>query len=507
MSATADMRAIAERTYVPTLSLTNARLYAFALAISVAPLWLGQYLPMVDLPGHAAILTAIREMLDGNEAFTAEFTLKWYSPYLTGLALLYALSSILPITVAAKIVVSLSVVLTSILTGTLLREVGADARWKWLAIPASYSFALYWGFLSYVVALPVALWLLVVTVRFDRAPSIRGGIGVAALTLLAFFSHIIAMGFACLCALSYIAATRYSDLRGLLVRWLPYTSPLPLIVLWFVRTNEGNEGIENAPYVYGPIGARLSLLVGQFAGFDHVSAFSIVMALAVVALPALSGARISRIPARWLPFVVGLAAFFAFPSFAYRTGFIYERLAVFLVPLWLMMWDAHEGRRGRVDWLAMMLVVVWVALNTGRFASFAHETRAFDAILERTEPGKRVAAFVVENGSRQFATPVYLHFVSWYQAKTGGIVDFNFGDFQSIVLRPNMAAPHVGEALAWAPWLFDWQIHGGSRYDYFVIKASADVGLPIFKDHVDSVELIARADSWWLYRNLARVRE
>jgi hypothetical protein len=167
-----------------------------------------------------------------------------------------------------------------------------------------------------------------------------------------------------------------------------------------------------------------------------------------------------------------------------------------------MMWDARDGGRSRGDWPAMLLVVVWVGLNTARFAGFAHETRAFDAVLERMEPGKRAAALVVDNRSRYFANPVYLHFVSWYQAVKGGIVDFNFADFQSIVQRPNRAAPRVDETLAWAPWLFDWQAHGGSRYDYFVVRAGADVAPLIFKDRLGSVELIAQTDSWWLYRNL-----
>ena len=122
----------------------------------------------------------------------------------------------------------------------------------------------------------------------------------------------------------------------------------------------------------------------------------------------------------------------------------------------------------------------------------------------RMEPGKRVAALVVDNATPWFSTPVYLHFVSWYQAKTGGVVDFNFSDFQSVLLRPNVGAPHVTEVLAWRPWFFEWTTHGGSRYDYFVVKSEADVTELIFKDHVASVELVAREGSWWVFRNAAR---
>ena len=485
-----------------TLSLANPRLYAFALVLAVVPLWLGEYLPLVDLPGHLAIITALKEFLAGNAAFTSEFAVEWYAPYLTGLGLVYALSLILPITVAAKIVVSLSIILIPIATGALLREIGADERWKWLVIPGTYSVAFYWGFLSYLVAIPIGIWLLVQTIRFDRAPSLRGGLGIAAIALLAFFSHLVAMGFACLCALAYIAGARYTDLRGLALRALPYTAPLPLIALWFARET-GSVVAQDAPYVYGSLTDRFLLLISQSAGLDSVTPLAAVLTIAIVILPPLCGARLSPRPERWLPFVVGLMAFFAAPAFAFLTGFFYERLGAFLVPLWLMLWNSPR-ERSRLEWIAMPLVLLWVAANTWRFASFGHETRSFDAVAARMEPGKRVAAFVVDNTTSWFSTPVYLHFVSWYQAKTGGVVDFNFGDFQSVLLRSNVGAPHVTEVLAWRPWFFEWTRHGGSRYDYFVVKSEADVTELIFKDHVASVELVAREDSWWLFRNAAR---
>ena len=55
----------------------------------------------------------------------------------------------------------------------MLREVGADVRWKWLVIPGSYSLAFYWGFVSFVAAVPVGLWLLIQAVRFDREATLR----------------------------------------------------------------------------------------------------------------------------------------------------------------------------------------------------------------------------------------------------------------------------------------------------------------------------------------------
>ena len=485
------------------LTLDNSRLYGFALVLSIVPLWLTHYLPMVDLPGHAALMTSLRELAHGNPLFTAEFQSNWFTPYLLGYGLLYAVSLVVPVAVAAKVVVSIAIVLTSFLVGILLREAGADDRWKWLAIPCSYSLAFYWGFLSFVVAIPVALLLLIHTVRFDRDPSLRRGMIVAALAVLAFFSHVIAMGLSCLCALAYIAGARYRDPLGLVRRALPYTAPIPLIVVWFTQTASDVAGVAHAPVVYGPIGIRLAYLISQPSGSDDVSYLAIVVTAAIVLLPLLCGSRFTSKPARWLPLAAVVATYFAMPSYAFLSGFLYERLGLFFVPMWLLVLDRPAGPRQRFEWVAMTLVLAWVGANTWRFTAFAAETRNFTEVLGHMEEGRRVAGLMISSASPHFATPVYLHFASWYQAERRGVVDFNFADFQMVVQRRSTNRPRVSEGLAVRPGLFDWQLNGGATYDYFLVRAPADFSGVLFKEHAADVELVGTAGLWWLYRNRA----
>src|SRR5689334_1021209 len=74
-----------------TLSLGNRRLFWVVLVLSAAPLWFGQYLPAVDLAQHAAQVAALKQVLAGNEMFTSLFEINWFTPYLLGYLLLYAL--------------------------------------------------------------------------------------------------------------------------------------------------------------------------------------------------------------------------------------------------------------------------------------------------------------------------------------------------------------------------------------------------------------------------------
>jgi hypothetical protein len=222
----------------------------------------------------------------------------------------------------------------------------------------------------------------------------------------------------------------------------------------------------------------------------------------IALLPWLMGSRLSRHPQRWLPFALGLLVFMTAPHFVLSTAYFYQRLGVFLVPLWLLAWDAPAVAVRRPDWLAMPIVLLWILLNTGRFAAFARETESFDRILAQMEPGRHVASLVYDKSSPLFALPVYMHFPAWYQAKRAGIVDFNFADFYSQMVRyPANAGARIDEGVTWYPQALDWNANGGAHYDYFLVKANADISPQLFKDKLGSVQLVARSDWWWLYRN------
>src|SRR5687768_8381528 len=176
-------------------------MFLAVLVLALAPIWITPYLPSIDMPQHAAQIAALREIWQGNEAFTQLFEVNWFTPYLLGYLLLYVLSLVVPITIATQIVVSIAMLALPLLTGQLLRAAGADERWKWLAIPCSFSFSFYWGFLSYLVAAPLALPFLVQTIRFVDQPTVKRGLTIAAFAIALFFAHVVVLGFASLVAL------------------------------------------------------------------------------------------------------------------------------------------------------------------------------------------------------------------------------------------------------------------------------------------------------------------
>lgn len=489
-------------------SLRNERLFCLGLLVSIVPIWLAPHLPMVDLPQHAAQIVAMKQIWAGNDAFTQVFQINWFTPYLLGYLLLFLGSLVMPVEMATQILVSLAVMSVPLITGRLLQAAGGDQRWKWLAIPASYSFAFYWGFLSFMIATPIALLFLMHAIRFARAPTLREGLITAAFSIFLFFCHVIVLCFVSLMALAYIAGVNYRNLRNLVVSSLPFTAPLPLIAVWLVITYTSETSAQQGGIAYATtVLDRVYQLIVQPTGYDKLYIFLTAPAFAaVILLPGMCGARISRRPERWLPFLVGLTVYMLIPGDILNTGFIAYRLGLYLTPMWLLMWDEPAvPPKQQFDWLVFPVVVTWALVNAGRFTAFARETEDFEQVSAAAAGGTRIGAMIQANASPLFDTPVYMHYVAWHQADRLGIVDFNFADFyvQTVRYRADVG-PRIGERNGWNPRLFDWDKNGGVRYDYFIVRSSVDLAAQIFKEKASAVELVTRSGPWWLYRNKER---
>jgi hypothetical protein len=497
------------RRFSETLSTNNERLFAVVLALSVAPIWFSPYLPMIDLPQHAGQVAALQEMWRGNSQFTSVYDINWFTPYLFGYLLLYMLSLVLPIPAAAQLLVCASMATLPLAAGRLLSVAGADQRWKWLTIPGAYSFAFYWGFLSFMIAAPIALLFVAQAIQFAREPTTRRGIGIAFFCLFLFACHIVVLAFSCVVAFSYIVGRHARDYKTMALRAIPFLAPVPLVVAWLVITFEREPSAQANAITWGPISYRLTQLLLQPSGRDTFDPLiTSLTTVAIFALPALLGSRLNRRSERWLPFAFGLILFLVVPHYAIGTAYLFQRLGVFLLPLWLLMWDPPDtNSRSHLNWLAVGLVVVCSFAQVGRFAAFAKETQDFRYVMQQMEPRRKVAAMIVDKGSPLFGLPVYLHFGLWYQTERAGIVEFNFTEFlPQLVRRRSGVEQGMTDFLSWYPTEFRWSQNGGDTYEYFLVKYDGNIAPTIFKDRRNSVELVTQRGWWWLYKNKAVAR-
>ncbi len=481
----------------------NAVFFA-ALCLAVLPLWVTTFPPIVDIAQHASQIASLREWLLGNPFYRQAFEVNWFTPYLGGQLLILAAHWFLPIGVAVKLVLSLAVMGIPWMTGMLLRHMGGDERLKWLAIPCSYCFAFYYGLFSYLVAVPFGLVFMIFAVYLDRKPSKTICLSIAGCSLVLFFFHLVVLGFASLISLAYLAARNLRNPKRLILLWLPYTTPIPLIIFWMVQAQINEPSLRNEPVVFAGIQERTVHLVTQIAGMDGYGYWiSLFTFCCVIGGPYLAGYRPSLRMERWLPFVVAIVVYFTFPAFAQNTAFLYQRLAVFLVPMWVLLWDAPP-KTARCFWPAVGLaLILWSSANTYRFAVFEKDTKPFAKMVASIEPCQRVGGLMLNNTHPLFAHPVLLHLPAWYQALGGGLTDMSFAaTHPSIIRYPDLERGRIDEVVLWEPHVFRREMHGADAYDYFLVCAHEFDPAVFFSQVPIKVDLVRREGNWWLFQHV-----
>lgn len=173
----ANKRAAAPAGGAPSFR-TGAFRWAFLglVALAVLPLWVGRYLPMLDLPQHLGLITALHRLEDPTARFGEYFLVRpGFTPYLGYYWLVHLLSFFMPVEVAGRLFLSAYVVGLGVGVVGLARALG---RSEWLGLFAfafAYSFEFYMGFVNYLAA--VALLFCGLAVYADRLQGRRLGIG------------------------------------------------------------------------------------------------------------------------------------------------------------------------------------------------------------------------------------------------------------------------------------------------------------------------------------------
>ena len=489
--------------------IDNRLLFYATLAILVLPVWIADYPPLVDLPQHMAQVNALGLLLGGDPTFTEVFEINWFTPYFLPYVALFLLDTVLPIMIATKLLLSLGIIALPVVTGQLLREIGGDERLRWLSIPSAFSFALYWGFLSFLVTVPIGIWLVCLTVRFSRSPSAKLAAAIVATGIVLFFSHVLVLGISAAVSLAYLLGSHWKTPVHLVRLALPYAAPLPLIVYWLTHTTTNEAYVQNADVYFGNWSDRWIELLTAATGIDLVVPTATVAAgLLFYTLPGILGCRLTRNPARWLAALCAFIVFLGFPAVAFNTHYLYVRFGIFLLPAWLLLWDKPPGKQLRFQALPVVLVAAVATINLLRFEAFNSEARNFAAVAQQVPERARILAVGHGFATSKFRAPVYQHFGAFQQALNDGIADFNFGFFYPQLVRYQAdSLPPFDDSFTTRPLILDWQQYGGDNYDYFLLFEQFDMSPIFFRGNTSAVEFVDRRGRWWLYRNVERTSQ
>lgn len=448
---------------------------AFWLTVILAgaTVWIVPRLPLADLPQHAGQIALWHDLLLGTSKWQSLVQVNYFTPYLVGCSLALLLSFIMPVSAALKLVLALSYYGFVLGCMALGRRMGMDRRLDWLFVTGFFGLAYLYGFFPFLIALPIGLAFMAFAHRHAERPTAASGALLAVTGLVLFFSHGLVFAFAAVVGAAFLLLQARS-LRSLLFGAIPYAL-LGLLCLAYAlgRLPEGGNVPTKPdwPGLFNGVNHLLFFPMGM-PGADWLLAPLVPLLLGV---PWLLGCRINwRNKSAFVPLIVLLLWVVLVPETVMETFFVVSRFAVFLLPFYCLVFLPPASPRGRPSWvvagvMAGVAAVSWLflAVQVDRLTAFARESASFDEVLGEAAPGHRALQLVLDVGSEAARTPMaYTNFPLWYQAEKQGLVDFNFAQYATQVVR--YRDPQAARAVP------------ASGYRYFFVRSARPLPTPFF---------------------------
>ena len=345
--------------------------YLLLGALTLSPLLWAHIPPLVDYPVHLARMSVLLHDGDGS-AIATNYVAHWHLLPNLGMDLVVpVLAQLMPLELAGKLFVALSMSLSVIGTATLHRALyGRVGLWPLCALLSVYNVILWYGFLNYLFGLGIALLAFSAWVASERRPTRWRIAGFAAVAAAIFVIHLFAFGVYGLLVVSYEAGNAAASRGPLKDKALLLAGAL----LQFVPSGLMLLGVEGGPLFtqFGDLNARLSALVAPafFDDGDKTVLDAAIFAIEFVLLPCALLAGALRVSPRM-----------RFPLLAMI-------VVSALMPEWLKgSWDAH---------VRLPVALVFVLIASTRFDRSHRAFAMCFAILVPALLGLRIWA-VTEN--------------------------------------------------------------------------------------------------------------
>jgi hypothetical protein len=469
----------------------NLPLLLIVLLAASVP-WLSYLPPGVDLPQHAAQLRLLSDLLLGRASLSSDLYVNWSTPYWAayGVGTLFAV--VTDSVTAIKLLLSLVVVSTAAVWYSWSRKTHTP---KWLNIfvlIGLFGPAWQWGFLTFLVAVPLSLYLILRCIHLDNSRN-----HILPLTLLfclLFVSHVLVYVFTLLaCAGSIVVNARF-DRQTKLRTIVGIGLSVPLCAAWLVVGMQTEMQMTALPTRWDIGLQRLPRLAyGMFEFFPSVTAT--VLGLVTLLIPFALGGRFANDPARIVPLAV-LTLFLLFlPSTLLGNYFTFERFSVFLPMLLAVAMRFETSTRNEFVAIAGACAIATcsIAIAAMDARRYAPEASAFVEVSKKLQDGKVLSMMMERDIPDRQRPPSQLHWGVWIQAMRGNWTDFNFAWFVPMVIRFHAKdRPTVDGNFVWAPERLDWEHHKASKYKYIVMNSSVDLTEQLVKTCPCSVALLAR---------------
>ena len=453
-------------------------------------------LPMVDLPQHAAQI-AIWLNFGNPEYHADQFVLNFRTPYLLAYLVARLLAIGVGVMISLKLVIWLAVVGQVLGLHFLCKRLGHDPWLALLGLPLGLGYTFLFGFVSYIVALPLLYLCVGLAAGYAARPSLAAGAMLVTTLMAVLVSH----GFAFAQTLLFVGPLLMFGKGSIGARSLPLLLPISAAAAWLMPSQAAARlGVD----LWEPGLGRLVSLPGILVGSGVKDIDAGLYGLLLLLLLGLTFGPLVRSLGRTLPGVFIVLGFCAFPEVYRGYPLLWPRFAMLLVPAMLLAFRPRTevGRLVAFGRQATMLaaVAVWVLLFALRASEFNRDTSHFHEIVDTLPSGLRVRPIVFDPESHAFPDlPVFTHLPAYYFVAKGGTQGYSFAMYPTSVIRyRDGTVPKMRAGEEWAPEAF--RIEAELRdYDCFIVHSKHDRYHELFGLSNGAVELRDHAGDWSSY--------
>jgi hypothetical protein len=411
----------------------SSLLFFAAAFVATAPAWIVKHPPLQDLPTHLAILRVVHSYFDPAFGLQRDFALNLLH---TNYLLYYLIGSILAYVVgvayANVALVCLYLGGTVLAMRELLKVLGKDERLAFFVMPLLVNVMFLMGFLPFLLGIPLCLLTFAWAIRHIEQPTRQTAIVLACLSSLLFLMHLFPYA---IFGIGFIALFPWERPRSWLRAGLPVVPSLGFVVAWMLSAETARKSMSTfqaeAPKPYDQ--ALREAGRWTYDVFTDTSDEFYFIALAFVAVLCIALAQgdrdgSKRISRRYA--IVPLVCAFLYFTTSENIGDVWlfaQRFPILALFMAIPLLRMPTGLRG------IAATVLVLALGTGSVVNVCkhyidferREVGEFEEALEQIPPAQKVAGLIYDKGSQVVNFAPFLHYVSYYQAAKGGVVQFS----------------------------------------------------------------------------------
>ncbi len=472
------------------------------------------HLPLIDLPQHAGQASVLKEMLFGDSQWQNIVQINPFTPNYTLYGLLMLLTSLMSISSAIAVLVSISYVGFVYFARKLRQHFNADARLDWLFLLPFFGYPYMLGFMSFILAAPLALCFIWLGDRFALAPSIKKTLVLMLLGAVLLEAHGLMFLFAFGVAGTFLLI-RYQSLSRFISSLIPFIVLFVAFVILYKYNNAFNvaceecaryrlNSISDIVWNLSPLRIPKSLIFTFTNSVKVMPLYLLAPSILVLfSAPWLLGLRIQwRQTPALVFFVLAIGTVLFFPDNIFGTFTVFERFSLFVLISYAMLFARSNTNTDNPNTkiqrytLSAVILVVWANLAYQSYAHWKYQQNnsAIDSLMATLEPNQRMLKIITNDNDSENAPKAlqrYDYYALWYQAEQGGFVDPNFSG-----LAPFPVRYQFGTA-------FDFK-QDISDYRYILERNNtSNENTDLFSTFDCQPVLVKRIPQWALYDNQA----